>query len=488
MPAALLTRPGGRERLPAAEDRRLLPANRGGVAGWIPTALTVVAVATGSLLVVAPAPSYDPWACLLWGREVAELRLSTAEGPAFKPLPVAVSALLSPLGGAAPWLWVLIVRVSALTALLLAFRLATRLSGGHRAAGALAAAGVALSGSFLAQAAAGQSEPLLIALILAGACLARSGRFGAVAICAAACALIRVETWPFLIVLAAWAWRARPGLRGAVVAITALVPLAWFLPELLGSGDLLRSGTRARVPNPGQPALAPIPALASLTGALSLTPWPLWVGVAALAAGATRDPIRHARALTPAAIGGAWLVLVAAMAQAGFSGEARYAVPGSALIAISGGIGLVALARRAVSHSGAVAGATALLIAGLAASHSPSLLSIPAAQRHQWRLAADLSAAIGAAGGRDALLACGTPYVGRLRGPLLAHHLNVAKHHVEPDLPPRGPGVVFRSRMTRTSAAVPETPAGFAPVAANRSWTIHAACRDTTTTPPIRVP
>ena len=46
-------------------------------------------------LVVAPAPSYDPWAWLLWGREVAHGTLSTAEGPAFKPLPVALAATTS---------------------------------------------------------------------------------------------------------------------------------------------------------------------------------------------------------------------------------------------------------------------------------------------------------------------------------------------------------------------------------------------------------
>ena len=62
-----------------------------------------LAVGALSLLVVAPAPSYDPWAWLLWGRELAGGELSTAEGPAFKPLPLAVCALLSSLGSAAPW-------------------------------------------------------------------------------------------------------------------------------------------------------------------------------------------------------------------------------------------------------------------------------------------------------------------------------------------------------------------------------------------------
>lgn len=476
MPATLLTGPASRESVLSPPARPARPPGGRRRAGWLPPAIAVVAIAAGSLLVAAPAPSYDPWAWLLWGREIADLRLSTAEGPAFKPLPVAIAVLLAPLGGAAPWLWVLMVRVSAVTAVLLAYRLAARLAGGRRTAGVLAAAGVALSGSFLAQAATGQSEPMLIALALAGAALARRRRAAAVIACAAACALIRVETWPFVFVLAAWGWHARPDLRRALAAVTALVPVAWFLPEFLGSGDVLRSGTRALIPNPGQPALAPVPALASLTGALSMTPWLLWLGVAALLPAAVKRPRRHLRVLAPAGVGVAWLLLVAVMAQAGFSGEARYALPGAALIAISGAIGIEGLVRRLTPHPVAPAAGAAAVVAVLVATHS-SLSAIPSAQRHQWHLSGDLSAAIVAAGGRDAVLDCGTPYVGRLRGPLMAYHLNVAKSVVEPDLPPRRPGVVFRSRMTAASGVMPEAPPGFAPVAANRSWTVEAACQ-----------
>ena len=70
-------------------------------------AAVIAALVGGSVLLADLAPAYDPWAWLLWGREVADGTLSTAEGPAFKPLPVAVATLLAPLGGAAPWLWVL---------------------------------------------------------------------------------------------------------------------------------------------------------------------------------------------------------------------------------------------------------------------------------------------------------------------------------------------------------------------------------------------
>ncbi|HET8952041.1 MAG TPA: hypothetical protein VFN44_16085, partial [Solirubrobacteraceae bacterium] len=85
--------------------------------------LAILAAAAASPLLVRAAPGYDPWTWLLWGREVAGGTLSTVAGPAFKPLPVAVCALLAPLGSAAPVIWVVLVRAAAITALVLAYRL-----------------------------------------------------------------------------------------------------------------------------------------------------------------------------------------------------------------------------------------------------------------------------------------------------------------------------------------------------------------------------
>ena len=273
---------GGAARTPAHRPRRPVAGGRRplGVAGTVALALALAGV---SLLVVAPAPSYDPWAWLLWGREIAELELSTAEGPAFKPLPVAVGVLLAGLGDTvAPVAWVWLARTGAVIALVASARLALELSGGSRMVAALAALAVAVTGSFLEHAASGLSEPLLVALALTGVASARDGRPHIALACAAGCALIRVETWPFLLVAGALAWRGWPGLRAPMVLVAGVVPLAWFGPELIGSGDVLRSGSRALIPNPGQPALAPIPALASLQAAIPLVPWPMWAGVAAL--------------------------------------------------------------------------------------------------------------------------------------------------------------------------------------------------------------
>jgi uncharacterized membrane protein YidH (DUF202 family) len=471
--------------------------------------------------VVAPAPAYDAWSWLLWGREVAGGQLHTAEGPAFKPLPVAVSALLSPFGGAAPLLWVVVARAGALLALVLAFRLGRELaaqavvagrgeeSGGGLdrrpraaplAAGLLAAAGVALCGAFLGYAAEGVVTGWLLALGLAGAEAWRAGRPRVALACAVGCCLLHVEAWPFAAAFGLLAWVRRPQDRPLLVAAAVAVPALWIVPEWIGSGDPFRSGARARIPNPGQPALADVPALASSSESARLLLWPLWIGVAALAAVAWRrwrtvgakavGGIAGALALVAA--GFAWIALVAAMAQlGGFSGEPRYATPGAALIAIGGAVGLAVAAdallrwarmprRRAagaalVVRAVVVATAVALVLAGVA--RLDRLSGVPAGRAHQWRLANDLRDAVRVAGGRDAVLRCGVPYVGPLRGPLLAYRLDVAKARVEPDEPPTRPGVVFRSARRAGGRVTPASTPVLEHVATAGTWEVARACR-----------
>lgn len=417
------------------------------------SAVAIVALAAVSLLVLAPAPGYDPWMWLLWGREVAHGTLSTVDGPAFKPLPVAVGAVLAPLGGIAPVIWVLLVRCALLAAVWLAFR----------RAGWVAALAVLLCGGLVGAGAAGTEPALVLALALGAAAVWDEGRIGWALVCGAACALLRVEAWPFLAVAGVVAWRRRPDLRPALLGLAVAIPAAWLVPEWLGSGDVLRSGGRARIPNPGQPALAGVPAVASLRAAAAIPPWPVWVGLAVLIAR------RDRRALAPAAAGAAWCLLVALMAQAGFSGEPRYALPGAALIALAG-------AGAARDRAGNVAGMVLAVAVGLAILWAaPQIAGVQRDQAHAWALQRDLGAAIEAAGGRERLLACGTPYTGRLRGPLLAYRLGVRKRDVEPDAPPRAPGVAFRSALHRGGPVEPAAPRW--PVATARGqWEVRMAC------------
>jgi hypothetical protein len=158
------------------------------------------------------------------------------------------------------------------------------------------------------------------------------------------------------------------------------------------------------------------------------------------------------------------------MAQAGFSGEPRYSLPGAALVSIAGAVGLVALARerRVLAW---------IAVALLLVSAAPKLADLPDLredQVYQRDLAAGLTRVIDVAGGRDALLACGRPYVGDLRGPLLAYHLDVEKQRVA--FVPRPPGAAFLSRIAVGAPVEPVTGPAFTPRARVRLWEVRDAC------------
>lgn len=416
-----------------------------------------------SLLALPAAPTYDPLMWLLWGRELAGGTLDTGEGPAFKPLPVAICTLLAPLGGAAPDAWLVVSRSGLLAAAVLAATLADRLAG--RLAACLAVAAVALTGSLPALAAAGAVEGLFLAAALGAVLAWRSERQGLALACGLACALVRVEAVPFLLPAALGAWRGRPELRPALAAGIVALPLLWLGPDALATGDLWRSAERAQVPNPGQPALAERPFFASLSGAAELAIAPLLLGLAFLRP--RRD--RVATGLAAAAV--AWLALVAAMAELGFSGEQRYALPGVAVLMVAGAAGL---GRAAASWRWAPLAVAALTLVAVV----PRLGALPAeAERIEQarRASGELERAVALAGGRRAVLACGPPIVGRYRGPLLAYQLAVPKREVLFD--PGGAGVAFASRLSGERNAAPALPSRYRVVARAGGWRVAANCR-----------
>ncbi|MDQ4072409.1 MAG: hypothetical protein M3088_05990, partial [Actinomycetota bacterium] len=239
--------------------RLLFTPSRLGVAVALSVGLGLASLALPS------APGYDPWSWLIWGRELLSLDLSTSEGPAWKPLPVMVTAALAPLGeGNAPAAWLTVARAGAILAVVVAAWLARRLAGGSIAAGLATALGMLLIPGWIEHAAVGNAEGLLTALLLLASAALVEGRLRTALALVAVAALVRVEVWPFLAVLAAMVWWRQRGVRPWLVAGGAGVLALWLVPEWLASGDVLRSADRARVPNPGAPALASRPVLATL--------------------------------------------------------------------------------------------------------------------------------------------------------------------------------------------------------------------------------
>jgi hypothetical protein len=94
-----------------------------------------VAVAALSLLLPS-SPTYDPWAWIIWGREITQLDLVTTNGPSWKPLPALFTVPFALFGDAAPSLWLVVARAGGLMGLVFAYRVARRLGG--PAAGAAA--------------------------------------------------------------------------------------------------------------------------------------------------------------------------------------------------------------------------------------------------------------------------------------------------------------------------------------------------------------
>jgi hypothetical protein len=339
------------------------------------------ALAVGVALVLAAVslvhpyhPVYDPWAWLVWGRELAHGSLETAGGPSWKPLPVLVDAPLSLLGDAAPDAWLLVARAGWICAPLLAGLLAARLSGEEAGrwrwvAAAMAAGSVALTAdSFtppLRQFTGGLSEPLLVALVLGAIWAALDERPGWVLGLGTAAALLRPECWPFLALWAYFASRGRPRLRAAAIALAILIPVAWFVPDLLGAGNPLEGGETARAGG-----LEPLDGLAVLGRALAAPLAACWIGIALLLwRGAfvnhrfTKEP-RGDRTLAILLTGAAaWILLVALMAVAGFAGLPRFLAPATAIVAILGSVGI---ARAGGKHQGVAIAAVLLAVAGFA--------------------------------------------------------------------------------------------------------------------------
>jgi hypothetical protein len=319
-------------------------------------------------------PVYDPWAWLVWGRELLQGNFETAAGPSWKPLPVLICAPLSLLGDAAPDAWLLIARAGWICAPLLAGLLAARLSGEQTGrwrwvAAAIAAGSVALTAdSFtppLRQLTGGLSEPLLVALVLGAVWAALDERRELTLGLGTAAALLRPEVWPFLALYGLSVRGHHPRLRTATIIVAVLIPLAWFVPDIIGAGTPLQGGETARAGG-----IEFLDGLAVLGRALAAPLAACWIGVVLLVQRGdfvnqwfAKSPSAVAdRPLTILLIGaGAWILLVALMAIAGFAGLPRFLAPATAIISILGSVGI---AREAAANSRLLITVTLLLAIG----------------------------------------------------------------------------------------------------------------------------
>jgi len=424
----------------------------------LPALIVVASLVLAALSLLLPsAPSYDPFAWIIWGREIIGLELSTVDGPSWKPLPVIQTTLTAPLGEASPYLWILTARAGAFAALALAYLLAARLAG--PVAGVAAGAALGLMPWFVRNGGLGNSEGLMVALVLGAALTHLHGRRGWAFALGLGAGLLRPEAWPFLGLYALWLLYEDRGRLAWVAGGLLLLPLLWLAPEYWGSGNAFRASDRAQNPNPDSPAFADDPALKVVENAIGMIPVAAVAGaiLALIVVAAVRGPVaaeQRRAAIGLGVLAAGWIGLVAVMTVRGFSGNQRYLVVPAALLIILGAAGIVwtvrALAGRRLRGRPPAGGAVAAVALALA-----TLLAAPDARNlgpsldgiaYQADLYHDLGTAIDRAGGPGRLRRCGHAYTGPFLVPQVAWRLRVPISEV--DLEPARPAVVFHVRTT----------------------------------------
>jgi hypothetical protein len=517
VPTAELTAPHVAPPATAPPDRAG-PWSGGRLYVWLGGLALVIGILS---LLIPSTPSYDPWAWLVWGREIVHLDLHTTGGPSWKPLPMLFTTVFGVFGKAQPDLWLVIARAGALMAVMMVFKVAWRLTrdlvGRAQAgelsgaahwllfaapllAGLIAAGSLVNSSGFISDNALGYSEGLATALLLIAVDSYLDGARHRAFIVGFFAALDRPELWfvwgPYGLYLF---WRD-PGARRLVVALFALIPVLWFLPELWGSGHLLRGVTRAQHPRSNSAAFAKCPVCTVYTKEA----WPAVLnrvkvpGIIAMVVAAfglwrarkswwPRGPMSaalRARAwlLAIGLFGYLWWFGIAVETQAGFSGNNRYLVIGSAPVAIAGAVawgwlagGVAAgLRRLAELRSGlrALANPVFDMVAGVVVAIGlflaippwigKNIVSLPRTHHallYQARLREDLTAAVRRAGGAGALLRCGSVMTEGFQVPMVAWTLGVRTLRVtaEPSslAGPPWPNVILQARAQSNSTLLP---------------------------------
>ena len=440
-------------------------------------AVALVCLGLGLLSLLGPStPTYDPWSWIIWGREILHLDLDTQYGPSWKPLPVLFTTPFALFPDASPDLWVAVARAGGLAAIAMSYRVAARLGGGV-AGGLIAATSLALSTDFLRFAWVGDSEGLLVALLLAGVELHLAGRERAAIWAGFAVALLRPESWPFVGLYALWvAWRD-PKQRRLVAGLCVAGFVLWFGAELWGSGNPLRAGERARNPNPNALAFADNPALEVVKRWFTMTPFPAELGLAiTFVLAAVRRRLEPRVLMAIAAV--VWLGVVAVMTEGGFSGHARYLIAPVALACVAGGAGLGEALNAGLRRPAIAALAAVALLSPVIATRIDDVRHDARAVRNEARLMDDLSLAVQLAGGAETVRRCGFIATGPFQVPALAWRLDLPIGGV--GLKPRAPGSVFRAGGR--PRPIPGAPPLAVPdrrvreVARGMSWQVMSTC------------
>jgi hypothetical protein len=456
---------------------------------WTPASSRYGLIGLGSLALAAlslrfpSTPTYDPWSWIIWGREITHLSLVTTGGPTWKPLPVIFTTLFSPFGQSAPQLWLMLARAGGIAALglasMLAFRLTRTMTTRRWAAvlaGAFAAGALFVLPQYVDYVALGESEGLLAAATLMAANRHLDAASPQALFWAFVVTLDRPEAWPFFALYAIYLVRGDRTTRRRATVLAGLILPLWFVPELIGSGSLIRGVQTAQHPRPEAATFARCPFCTEITDhALRLVAPPLWLAaIALLAFAAMRWRRGEDGSWAPivsviVGVGAGWFLEEAILTQAGFSGNNRYLVGAAALLVVAASIAVGGAAAWAIRWMSRIAGASAIRFGAIAlavaaaagvvwaqgsgvhvVSFSPTVSSL----RFQAKLRSDLERAVRRAGGPAALTACGPVQTNPSEVPLAAWDLGLGLS----DLASSRGAVIIRSRNSAGAPILPALP------------------------------
>jgi hypothetical protein len=436
-------------------------------------ALVLACLGLAALSLFGPSePTYDPWAWIIWGRQITHLDLSTTSGPSWKPLPILFTTPFALFGDdAAPNLWLLISRAGGLLAIAMAYRLGSRLGG--RPAGVIAGASLLLADEFVRSFSRGNSEGLLVAVCLWAIERHLDGRRTDAFLLGFAAALLRPEMWPFFGLYGLWLAWAEPRRRVLVLGVFALNGFLWFAPEYWGSGDWLRAANRAHQPNPDSAAFADRPFLEVFRRSAPILSVPVLLGAVVAVIAAARERRWDVRlALAAAAV--VLMVTVGLMTEGGFAGNLRYVALPAALVCVLAGVGWVELVRAVRGRFGRGPGIA--LAAVLVAVAAPFVISDLGSMRDGWRglrseanLYGALPAVIAKAGGAESIKRCGPVFTGNFQVQVVAWELKM--HSGDVGIEPKPPGIVVAARYHPFSRDE-----RFKLSAENQKWVVRRAC------------
>jgi len=463
-----------------------------GPGAWV---LVCVLAAVISGVTLPTLPSYDPYSWIIWGREVSDPHLSFVvfNGPSWKPLPFAFTTVYGVFGGAAPWLWVVTARAGGLLGLVAVWRLAARILGPR--AGAASVAGLLAAGAIVTtydwgyDFLRGTSEPALIACTLWAIDRLWEGRRGQAFALAVAVALIRPESWPLLGAYALWLALRDPAFRTwprrlALLAGLLVVPVGWFVPPWIGSGDALLAAHNASEYNG---VLGTDPLSTELSRAIGLQLWPLLLtALAMVLIGVLRDHRARLAGLALFVLGW-WVIVIVMTLGFGYPGLERFYLPAAAVVCALGAAGLVELARlagarlitgraRPLVTAGVLAGLAGASVAAHPQPISDLALFEPEAAQSV-RTVDAMDRAVTAVGGTHAVLPCASSFVAvnHAAQPALAWELRVGLQRVGTAM--TRPGLDFigpADRATGIPAAIAPTLLGERTIRRVGRWYVMA--------------